>query len=110
MGGHEAMGPQKKIVSNEYGEQIATSNEEYIAVAARDAPVKGIGFAAHRTAKLEEIKNKTLGTVGELQGASAVKQEEGIKGEVKVEVKEELEDGGGGSSGSSGSCCAAVPH
>lgn len=87
--GHEVMGPQKKVVTNEHGEQVATSNEEFIAVAARDAPVKGIGFASHRTAKLEEIKARTFGTVGQLQGSTpraplAVKIEDDAKSEFGV--------------------------
>merc|ERR1719433_1989535 len=69
--GREAMGPQKKIVTNENGEQIETSNEDYVAEVARDAPIKGLGFASHRTAKLERIKAETLGTVSELQGSKS---------------------------------------
>mmetsp|Transcript_36966 Transcript_36966/g.110406 ORF Transcript_36966/g.110406 Transcript_36966/m.110406 type:complete len:357 (+) Transcript_36966:93-1163(+) len=96
--GREALGPQKKVVSNEHGEQVATSNEEMVAIAARDAPIKGIGFASHRTAKLEEIKAKTLGTVSSLEGTKA--QGPVSASEVKLEVKSEFQ--GGSSSSSSG--------
>merc|ERR1712129_671073 len=81
------MGPQKKIVTNEYGEQVATSNEDYVAVAAREAPVKGLGFAAHRTSKLEEIKAQAFGTTSTLAASSS---SSGVKAEVKDEVKEEV--------------------
>merc|ERR1719336_59670 len=69
--GHEVMGPQKKVVTNELGEQVSTTNEEYVGEAAREAPVKGLGFASHRTAKLEAIKAQTLGTQAQLQGSSS---------------------------------------
>lgn len=91
--GMKPMGPQKKLVTNEYGEQVATSNEDYVAQAAREAPIKGLGFAMHRTAKLEEIKAKTFGTESQLAGStsqsSTAKAE---KLEVKEEVKYELHD------------------
>lgn len=100
--GREAMGPQKKLVKNEYGEQVSTSNEDFVADAARDAPVKGLGFASHRDAKLEQIKAKILGTVDQMQGSKycpiKVEDDDGkvepMKPEaVKLEqVKEEAED------------------
>mmetsp|Transcript_75937 Transcript_75937/g.158384 ORF Transcript_75937/g.158384 Transcript_75937/m.158384 type:complete len:317 (+) Transcript_75937:186-1136(+) len=83
--GRSQMGPQAKIVTNEFGEQVATTNEEYVAVAAREAPVKGLGFAMHRTAKLEALKAETFGTEGQLQGAGDT-----ASSSVKVEVKEEV--------------------
>lgn len=101
--GMEAMGPQKKIVKNEYGEQVAASNEDFIAEAFRDAPTKGLGFASHRDAKLEKIKADVLGARGELKGTKIIdiKDEDGddikreVKTEVKMEVKEEEDDGPG---------------
>jgi len=87
--GRAQMGPQKKIMTNEYGEQIATSNEDYVAVAAREAPIKGLGFAMHRTSKLEEIKAQTFGTEGTLQGSSSSSSSL-LKSEVKTEVKDEI--------------------
>mmetsp|Transcript_140664 Transcript_140664/g.392065 ORF Transcript_140664/g.392065 Transcript_140664/m.392065 type:complete len:224 (-) Transcript_140664:63-734(-) len=92
--GREAMGPQKKVVQNEHGEQIATSNEEMVAIAAREAPIKGIGFASHRTAKLEEIKAKTLGTVGELEGSKT-------QGKIEIKLEDVKDEFQGGSSSSS---------
>jgi len=101
--GRDAMGPQKKVGRNEHGEEVATSNEDVVAVAAREAPIKGIGFASHRTSKLEEIKAKTLGTVSSLEGS---KDQTKLSAEqVKLEaakleaVKNEYQ---GGSSSSSG--------
>jgi len=91
--GRTQMGPQKKIVTNEYGEQIATSNEDYIGVAAREAQVKGLGFAFHRTGdqgtKLEEIKAKTFGTESTLLGSSSSSSSL-LKTEMKTEVKDEI--------------------
>mmetsp|Transcript_92748 Transcript_92748/g.239536 ORF Transcript_92748/g.239536 Transcript_92748/m.239536 type:complete len:316 (-) Transcript_92748:245-1192(-) len=103
--GREVMGPQKKIVTNEYGEQVAASNEDYIGEAAREAPVKGLGFASHRTTKLEEIKAATLGTESQLQGTKSCssKADPDLKAEVKQEVKaepQEDEDRGAAGSGS----------
>lgn len=93
--GHEVMGPQKKVVTNELGEQVTTSNEEMIAVAARDALVNGIGFASHRTDKLEAIKAKTFGTEGQLQGTKSLGD---INVKLEDEAKSELDDAGGSSS------------
>jgi len=102
--GREVMGPQKKVMKNEHGEEVATSNEEMVALAARDAPIRGIGFASHRTSKLEEIKAKTMGTVGSLDGTAArgpVSAEQIKAEEVKFEaVKNELQ--GGSSSSTAG--------
>jgi len=92
--GREAMGPQKKVVANEHGEQVATSNEEVVAVAAREAPIKGIGFASHRTSKLEEIKAKTLGTVSSLEGTKT-------QGPIEVKLEAVKDEFPGGSSSSS---------
>jgi len=92
--GRSQMGPQAKVVTNEYGEQVATSNEEYVAVAAREAPVKGLGFAMHRTAKLEAIKAEAFGTESELSGTKSASSS------VKVEPKDEVKEEEGGSSGS----------
>mmetsp|Transcript_56134 Transcript_56134/g.174049 ORF Transcript_56134/g.174049 Transcript_56134/m.174049 type:complete len:181 (-) Transcript_56134:152-694(-) len=88
------MGPQKKVVANEHGEQVATSNEEVVAVAAREAPIKGIGFASHRTSKLEEIKAKTLGTVSSLEGTKT-------QGPIEVKLEAVKDEFPGGSSSSS---------
>mmetsp|Transcript_12123 Transcript_12123/g.37939 ORF Transcript_12123/g.37939 Transcript_12123/m.37939 type:complete len:331 (-) Transcript_12123:76-1068(-) len=89
--GHAVMGPQKKVLTNNQGEQVATSNEEIVAVAAREAPINGIGFAAHRTAKLEEIKAKTLGTVGQLQGSGSQGPVAAEYVKLEVQVKAEPE-------------------
>lgn len=103
--GREQMGPQAKIVRDELGNEMASSNEAFIAEAARDAPIKGLGFAIHRTAKLEEIKAKTLGTEGELKGSTnmsgasslvAVKEKYCQKSETKDE--EEANNPGSSSS------------
>ncbi|CAE8721457.1 unnamed protein product, partial [Polarella glacialis] len=95
--GREVMGPQKKIMTNEYGEQVSTSNEEYIGDAFRDAQIKGLGFAHHRDAKLEKIKAEVMGTKSELKGKEAPAAPPPVKGEVKEEideskVKAELDD------------------
>merc|ERR1711933_138810 len=65
------------------------------AVATRDALVHGIGFASHRTDKLEAIKAKTFGTEGQLQGTKSLAD---IDVKLEDEVKSELEDAGGSSS------------
>mmetsp|Transcript_11562 Transcript_11562/g.20478 ORF Transcript_11562/g.20478 Transcript_11562/m.20478 type:complete len:314 (-) Transcript_11562:65-1006(-) len=103
--GREAMGPQKKVVTNEFGEQVAASNEDFFAEAVRDkGSIKGLGFATHRDAKLEKIKAQTMGTEGELKGSKLndnLKSEmklEYVKLEAKVEVKTEPEAGAQGSS------------
>lgn len=88
--GMTPMGPQKKIVKNEYGEEIAASNEDFVAIAAREAPIKGLGFAIHRTSKLEEIKAQTFGTSSQLAGSSGLSSSSSSKVEAKSEVKEEV--------------------
>mmetsp|Transcript_41649 Transcript_41649/g.109966 ORF Transcript_41649/g.109966 Transcript_41649/m.109966 type:complete len:320 (-) Transcript_41649:2-961(-) len=89
--GRDAMGPQKKCVTNEYGETVGMSNEDFVAVAAREAPIKGLGFASHRTKKLEEIKALTLGTEATLTGLASTSKSYSSKAEpdVKSEVKQE---------------------
>ncbi|CAE8700122.1 unnamed protein product, partial [Polarella glacialis] len=86
--GREVMGPQRKIMTNEYGEQVSTSNEEYIGDAFRDAQIKGLGFAHHRDAKLEKIKAEVMGTKSELKGKEAPAAPPPVKGEVKEEIDE----------------------
>jgi len=100
--GREAMGPQKKVVTNEFGEQVAASNEDIFAEAVREkGSLKGLGFATHRDAKLEKIKAQTLGTEGQLSGSKAnenLKSEmklEYVKSEVKTELKTEPGKEGG---------------
>jgi len=75
-GGRELMGPQKKTVTDHNtGEEVEAD------VLYADARIKGLGFAAHRNAKLEKYKAETLGTESKL---------EGIKSEpIKLEVKNE---------------------
>merc|ERR1712070_856387 len=95
--GRELMGPQNKEFTDANG--VAMSAEEFFA----DHTIKGLGFAAHRNAKLEKYKAETMGTESKL---------EGIKGEVKLEVKSEIKNEpmldtdfvrlGGSSSSSSG--------
>merc|ERR1711920_51029 len=85
--GRAQMGGQKKIFTDEQGEQVEASNEDLVYQGSKDAPIKGLGFASHRTARLEAIKAATMGTKGELEGTSAssfMKKEE-IKTEVKGE-------------------------
>lgn len=84
--GRAQMGPQAKVVTNEYGEQVSMSNEEVVAVAAREAPMKGLGFAMHRSAKLEAIKAEALGTEGQLAGSKS------SSSSMKVEAKDEVKD------------------
>jgi len=91
--GRAQMGPQAKIATNEHGEQVNTSNEEVVAVAAREAPIKGLGFAMHRTAKLEAIKAETLGTEGQLAGTKSASSS--VKLEAKDEVKDEASEAEG---------------
>merc|ERR1711920_729150 len=89
--GRAQMGGQKKIFTDEQGEQVEASNEDLVYQGSKDAPIKGLGFASHRTARLEAIKAATMGTKGELEGTSAssfMKKEE-IKTEVKSEIKSE---------------------
>ncbi|CAJ1418188.1 unnamed protein product, partial [Effrenium voratum] len=91
--GREAMGPQKKVMRNELGEEVVTSNEDQMAQGFRDSTLKGLGFASHRDAKLENIKAQTLGTDSELKGLKELPKApvkgEVMKMEVKTEVKEE---------------------
>merc|ERR1712151_647612 len=85
--GFAVMGPQKKVMVNEYGESVETSNEDQIAMGSREQ-MKGLGFAMHRTAKLEEIKAKTLGTQSQLLGSKdmPIKIEDFVKSEIKEEI------------------------
>merc|ERR1712032_1639257 len=83
--GRDAFAAQKKVTHNEMGDEVLEVDVQE--EASRDAPIKGLGFAAHRTAKLEEIKAKTLGTAGKLEGS--LKAE--VKEEMKQEVKQEQE-------------------
>jgi len=93
--GREAMGPQKKVMRNELGEEVVTSNEDMLAEAVRDGTLKGLGFASHRDAKLERIKVQALGTESELKGLKELPKEplkgEIMKLEVKAEVKQEVD-------------------
>jgi len=96
-GGRELMGPQKGDTMHD-----ATGQEVSCVEALADAPTKGLGFAAHRNAKLEKYKAEVLGTESKLEGV------DGIKGEIKMELKKELMSDVdtmrlGGSSSSSGS-------
>jgi hypothetical protein len=76
-GGRELMGPQNKMMTDSSGQEVAP--EELFS----DARINGLGFAAHRNAKLEKYKADVLGTEAKL---------EGIKGEVKLEVKSEIKN------------------
>ncbi|CAK9064843.1 unnamed protein product [Durusdinium trenchii] len=100
--GREAMGPQKKVMRNELGEEVVTSNEDQMAQAVRDGTLKGLGFASHRDAKLERIKAQTLGTESELKGLKELPKApvkgEVMKLEVKTEVKTEIDAVASGSS------------
>jgi len=104
--GREAMGPQKHIRTNEFGEQVAHSNEDFFAEAVRDkGSLKGLGFASHRDAKLEKIKAATMGVEGQLKGSS---KNENLKSEMKLEyvkseVKTELKTEPGKEGGAQGS-------
>merc|ERR1712039_832842 len=79
----------------------ATSNEDFIADGSRDS-IKGIGFAMHRTAKLEAIKAQTLGVTEQLLGSKdmPIKIEDFVKAEVKQEIGDHFTLGGGSSSSS----------
>jgi len=94
--GRELMGPQKKTVTDAQGQEVEAD------ILYADNGVKGLGFAAHRNAKLEKYKADVLGTESKL---------EGIKSEVKLEMKKEMMTDqevmkfGGASSSSSGSGC-----
>lgn len=76
--GREQMGPQRKgMVDSDGVERDAQ-------VIFADSRISGLGFAAHRTAKLEKYKSDVLGTESKL---------EGIKGEpIKLEVKSEIKN------------------
>jgi len=99
-GGRELMGPQKgTMVSDANGQDVEAS------VLYSDSRIDGLGFAAHRNAKLEKYKAETLGTESKLEGIKC----ETIKLEVKSEpIKlENMTDTeclnlGGASSSSSG--------
>merc|ERR1712190_471603 len=58
-----------------------------IADGSRDS-IKGIGFALHRTAKLEEIKAQTLGLTEQMLGSKdmPIKIEDFVKAEIKEEI------------------------
>jgi len=94
--GREMMGPQRgTAVTDNDGNEVEAS------ILYADARIKGLGFAAHRDAKLEKYKASVLGTESKL---------EGIKSEpIKLEVKDEpmtdtdrMRLGGGASSSGSG--------
>lgn len=121
--GRDQMGPQSKIVNNEFGEQV--TEDDYVGKAYLESTIKGLGFASHRTAKLEEYKAQALGTEAKLEGCKdegpikieegdgfvkmefgRVKSESSVKKEpvVKMEpgLKEELKQEPGSSSSASG--------
>mmetsp|Transcript_19441 Transcript_19441/g.45243 ORF Transcript_19441/g.45243 Transcript_19441/m.45243 type:complete len:341 (+) Transcript_19441:73-1095(+) len=90
------IGKQKRLETNQYGEEQEAEEERGNMMGERTA---GLGFAAHRSAKLEAMKAETLGTKGELQGSKsrmesimAKYKPDGVKDEVKQEVKEEEDD------------------
>jgi len=97
--GRDQMGGQGKLVTNEFGEQVAERDE--VGTAYIEAGVKGIGYASHRTARLEEYKAKAFGTTSTLDGGKGelglikvedddVKMSFGLKHELKSEVKTEV--------------------
>lgn len=92
--GRELMGPQKKTMTDAQGNEVEAG--ELLA----DGPTKGLGFAAHRNAKLEKYKAQVMGTESQLQGAGDVKFE--FKAEMKVEVKDEPMDPARSSSSGAG--------
>mmetsp|Transcript_25878 Transcript_25878/g.56747 ORF Transcript_25878/g.56747 Transcript_25878/m.56747 type:complete len:351 (-) Transcript_25878:102-1154(-) len=92
------IGKQKRINTDQYGEEQEAEEERGNMMGERTA---GLGFAAHRSAKLEAMKAETLGTESELQGSKsrmesimAKYKPQGMKMEddVKKEVKEEEDD------------------
>jgi len=89
--GRVQMGGQKKILFNDQGDQVDASIDDLVHEGAKDAPTKGLGFAVHRTARLEAIKAATVGVTGELEGtsASSLMKKEEVKTEVKSEIKSE---------------------
>eukprot|EP00929_Paragymnodinium_shiwhaense_P004546 TRINITY_DN105567_c0_g1_i1.p1 TRINITY_DN105567_c0_g1~~TRINITY_DN105567_c0_g1_i1.p1 ORF type:complete len:347 (+),score=161.93 TRINITY_DN105567_c0_g1_i1:102-1142(+) len=74
--GRDQMGPQKKLVTNEHGHQV--EEEDIVTKAYVDGAEKGLGFAAHRNAKLEAYKNEVMGSESKLEGG----EEQGL---IKVE-------------------------
>lgn len=92
--GREQMGPQKgTMVDDANGQEVEAS------ILFTDARIDGLGFAAHRNAKLEKYKTDVLGTEAKLEGIKG----ETMKSEVKKELTEEdkLRLGPGGSASSS---------
>lgn len=92
--GRDIMGGQNKNMAMDNSGQMVEADKLYA-----DSRVSGLGFAAHRNAKLEKYKAEVLGTESKL---------EGIKCEIKSEVKNEpmtdtdrLRLGPGGASSSS---------
>lgn len=76
-GGREMMGPQNKLLSDGQGGEVEAD------VLYADSRIQGLGFAAHRNAKLEKYKAEVLGTEDKM---------EGIKSEIKIEVKNEIKN------------------
>eukprot|EP00928_Gymnodinium_smaydae_P057668 TRINITY_DN40888_c0_g1_i1.p1 TRINITY_DN40888_c0_g1~~TRINITY_DN40888_c0_g1_i1.p1 ORF type:complete len:377 (+),score=123.46 TRINITY_DN40888_c0_g1_i1:85-1131(+) len=125
--GRTPMGPQGKLTTNEFGEQVV--EDDIVGKAYLDTTIKGVGFAAHRNAKLEEYKVQAFGTTTKLEGCikiedgdddvmrfgfgmknepgvknePVVKQERGLKEEPKMEPKEEPGAGQAAASSSSSS-------
>jgi len=93
--GREQMGPQKgTMVDDANGQEVEAS------ILFTDARIDGLGFAAHRNAKLEKYKSDVLGTESKLEGIKC----ETMKSEVKSEPMTEEEKfrlGPGGSKSSS---------
>lgn len=73
--GRDIMGGQNKNMAMDTNGQMVEADMLYA-----DSRISGLGFAAHRNAKLEKYKAETLGTESKL---------EGIKCEIKSEVKNE---------------------
>merc|ERR1712232_1331148 len=75
--GRAAMGPQGAVERTETGDAPDAVSEA--------AHIKGLGFAVHRNAKLEEYKAQTLGSTSQLEGSSSCSLK-------KEEVKDEFGD------------------
>merc|ERR1711871_763859 len=89
------MGPQKKTLTDGQGQEVEAN------VLYADSRIDGLGFAAHRNAKLEKYKAETLGTESKLEGikCETIKLED-VKNEPMTDTDKMTL--GGASSSSSG--------
>jgi len=95
-GKRELMGPQKgTMVDDANGQEVEAS------ILFTDARIDGLGFAAHRNAKLEKYKSDVFGTESKLEGIKCETMKSEVKsGPMTEEEKFRLGPGGSGSSSS----------